>query len=58
MGGGCVDRDECADNATLCAATANTECENKVGGFECVCESGFYKNASGDCVGETAVGGP
>ena len=52
MGKACVDRDECSDDTVRCSSKANTECRNTFGSFECVCKLGFYKDASGNCLGE------
>lgn len=43
------DIDEC--NAHPCKNKNDTKCVNTVGGFACLCKTGFY-NDSGSCVGE------
>ena len=50
-----ADRDECSEDATLCVnGTSNLPgsglmyvqgtCEDRIGGFECVCERGYIWN--------------
>ena len=50
-----ADRDECTEDATLCVnGTSNLPgsglmyvqgtCEDRIGGFECVCERGYIWN--------------
>ncbi|XP_067686050.1 fibrillin-2-like [Haliotis asinina] len=38
------DVNECMDNATICAGTPNSNCNNTVGSFICECNSGFQQN--------------
>ena len=47
--GVCVDIDECSTRRHDCSA--NAECYNSAGSFECICKRGFLGNGI-DCLGE------
>ena len=44
----CIDIDECSLNHDLCTRNdQNSVCENKIGGYECVCKQGYERFANG-----------
>ena len=49
-----VDIDECAASSNV-TCPAHSNCINTAGGHVCACETGFYKNSSGLCQGESHV---
>ena len=44
----CIDIDECEDNPDICGE--NSSCENEIGSFKCVCDSGYSMSDIGVCV--------
>ena len=42
------DINECLD-LTICDSVPNSSCQNNNGGYDCVCDSGYTKNASNLC---------
>lgn len=49
-----LDIDECIEKLHNCSDDENRTCYNVVGGFQCICKSG-YMEVDGICVGKTEV---
>ena len=49
----CVDIDECDDESTTCPV--NSHCSNILGGYECICDDGYFVNGSDCCKLHTAT---
>ena len=45
-----TDVDECEMSAHNCDSYENTACQNKLGGFECVCREGFTLGSGNKCI--------
>ena len=43
-----IDIDECEDNPDICGE--NSSCENEIGSFICVCDSGYSMSDNGVCI--------
>ena len=52
VGASFQDVDECAANTHNCDAAENERCANTVGGFSCVCASGYYRDGLACADGE------
>ncbi|KAK7092486.1 hypothetical protein V1264_008224 [Littorina saxatilis] len=51
-----ADRDECAsETSNDCSSALNMRCQNKEGGYTCLCKDGFTKNIGGACIAVTRL---